>query len=164
MRDLEKKIAEWRRNMAKSAGQRVEPRDELETHLREEIERSARTGTSPEQAFELAVSKLGSADALRAEFHKLDQMRGAKWKPATFAQWACLAVGVLGAVVILPRIGQGRMTVLLTSHVLAVTIGYSTMFIVGGLAMCYVFAEWFQGTGPSQRYALRRTVFQLAAV
>lgn len=158
MRDLDKQIADWRRTL------RPEMQEELEAHLREEIERLMRSGISPEQAFELAVSKLGQPTALRAEFDKLEEMRRAKWKPATLAQWACIAISLLSAVLLIPRISHGRMTLLLASHVLPVTIGYVTMFLIGGLATCYVLADWFQQTRSNRHYALRRTTLQLATI
>ena len=164
MRDLEEQIAEWRRTLVKTSGRRAEAVNELEAHLREEIGQLMAGGAPGEKAFELAVSKLGAPSALSAEFVKLEQMRRTKWKPAILAQWACMAVAVLAAAFLIPRIGGGRMTALLASHVLSVTIGYVTMFILGGLAICYILAEWFQQTGPSQRYALGRVSFQLAIV
>jgi len=84
MRDMEKEIAEWRRGMRETSKHRPQALDELEAHLREEIERLVRSGTSSEEAFELAVAKLGPPGAVGAEFEKLEAMRGAKWKPATF--------------------------------------------------------------------------------
>jgi hypothetical protein len=164
MRDLEKQISDWRHSMAKASKERPDALDELETHLREEIDRLIRAGTSADQAFDLAMSRLGTPAALGAEFDKLAQMRRAKWKPATLAQWACLAISVLAFLWLVPRIGDGGMTLLLASHVLSVTIGYGTMFIIGGLAICYVLADWFQRTGPSQRHALHRAIIRLAAI
>lgn len=164
MPDLEKQIAEWRRSIATASKHRPDALDEFEIHLREEIDRLIRAGTSSEQAFDLAAAKLGSATALSAEFKKLEEMRRAKWKPTTLAQWACIAIAVLVFLFLVPRIGHGRMTLLLASHVLSITIGYVMMFIIGGLAICYVLAEWFNRTGPSQRYALRRTVLRLATI
>ena len=158
MRDLEKQIADWRRTL------RPEMQEELEAHLREEIQRLMRDGKSSEQAFELAVSKLGQPTALRAEFDKLEEMRRAQWKPATLARWACVGIAIVAAVFVVSRLGQGGMTLLLASHVLPITIGYLTMFIIGGLATCYALAEWFQLAGPTQRYALRRATLQLATI
>ena len=44
--------------------------DELESHLREDVERQTRAGTSEQQAFDAAVKKLGPASALKTEFRK----------------------------------------------------------------------------------------------
>jgi len=164
MRDIEKEIAEWRRGMRETSKHRPQALDELEAHLREEIARLEQAGTQAEKAFELAVAKLGPPAAVGAEFEKLEAMRGAKWKPATLAQWACIGMSVLVAASLLPRVGHGRMTLLLASHAVALTIGYLTMFILGGLAVSYVLVDLFQKTTSTQRYALRRASLQLATV
>lgn len=164
MRDFEKQNADWRRSITKALPHRSEAFDELEAHLRDEIDTLIRSGTSPEQAFDLAVCKLGQPSAIDAEFDKLEQLRRPRWKPATLARWACVAIALLTLLFLVPRIGQGRMTLLLASHVLSVTIGYSTMFVIGGLAIYYVLAEGFRRTGPSQRYALGRTILQLGTI
>lgn len=44
--------------------------DELESHLREEIERQTRAGANEERAFAAAAQKIGPANALKAEFRK----------------------------------------------------------------------------------------------
>jgi hypothetical protein len=164
MRDLEKQIADWRKSMAKATGHRPEALDELELHLRDEIDRLRRAGAADTDAFQTAVSSIGSPSALGAEFGKLALARRAKWKPVTIAQVLCLGLAVLAAVVLTARIGDGRMTVLLASHVLVVTVGYATMFIMGGVGISYVLASWFGQTGPTQRYALQRATFQFATL
>lgn len=44
--------------------------DELESHLREEIERQMRAGANEERAFAIAAQKIGPANALKTEFRK----------------------------------------------------------------------------------------------
>lgn len=44
--------------------------DELESHLREDVEQQMRAGASAERAFDTAVKKIGPASALRKEFKK----------------------------------------------------------------------------------------------
>lgn len=71
MFELEKAIAEWRKEMI-SAGIKVPVLlDELEAHLHAEIERQMAMGTSAESSFENAIRKVGSADLLRREFEKV---------------------------------------------------------------------------------------------
>src|SRR6188472_1834658 len=51
--------------------------DELESHLREQIDAMTAAGDSPEEAFASSISRLGQSDALREEFKKLaDSGRG----------------------------------------------------------------------------------------
>lgn len=162
MCDLKKQIAEWRKNMAKASGRRGEALDELEAHLREEIERLLQTGTPREQVLEAALSNLGPPAALAAEFDKVVAGGKPKWKPATIAQWLCIAIALLLALFLIPRISNGRMGLLLASHVLTLTIGYTLVFILGALGICYALTEWFGGTGPSQRTAFHSVSLRFA--
>ena len=69
MFDLEQSIAEWRQQML-AAGIKTPALEELEIHLREEIERQMQSGFGKEHAFQSAVWKIGQADALKTEFNK----------------------------------------------------------------------------------------------
>lgn len=44
--------------------------DELESHLRDDVEKQVQSGSDAQQAFEVAVQRIGQADALKAEFKK----------------------------------------------------------------------------------------------
>jgi len=44
--------------------------DELESHVREDVERQTRAGVEAQKAFEAAVKKIGPASALKREFKK----------------------------------------------------------------------------------------------
>ena len=61
MFDLEKSIADWRRQMLAAGIKTPVPLEELESHLREDIERQMKSGLSAQQAFEIAVKKIGQA-------------------------------------------------------------------------------------------------------
>ena len=81
MFNLEQAITEWRRQMLAAGVKTPVPLEELESHLREEIERQMNTGLSQQDAFISAVQKLGAAQAVRAEFEKADETHDAcKWK------------------------------------------------------------------------------------
>jgi hypothetical protein len=71
MCDIEQSIAKWRQQMIDTGIKTPVPLEELESHLREEVDRQMREGISAERAFEAAVSRIGHADALRFEFDKL---------------------------------------------------------------------------------------------
>jgi len=75
MFNLETSITEWRRQMLAAGIKTPVPLDELENHLREEIERQMRSGADDERAFEAAAQKIGSASALKSEFKKVDAAR-----------------------------------------------------------------------------------------
>ncbi|HEY2081485.1 MAG TPA: permease prefix domain 1-containing protein [Verrucomicrobiae bacterium] len=70
MPDLEEQIVAWRRQMATGGINSPSILDELESHLREDVERQMRDGISAERAFEVAVKKIGPARALKNEFKK----------------------------------------------------------------------------------------------
>jgi hypothetical protein len=70
MFDLDKAIAEWRQQMLAAGITTPVPLDELESHLRDDVEQQVRSGVSPQQAFNAAVQQLGYAKELEAEFGK----------------------------------------------------------------------------------------------
>jgi hypothetical protein len=63
MFNLEQAISEWRRQMLAAGIKTPVPLEELELHLREEIERQIQSGASKQQAFAMAqaVGSLFSA-------------------------------------------------------------------------------------------------------
>ncbi|HLX68434.1 MAG TPA: Clp protease N-terminal domain-containing protein [Verrucomicrobiae bacterium] len=75
MFDLEKSIAEWRRQMIAGGIKSRAVLDELESHLREDVEQRMRSGTPVEKAFEEAVQQVGQADQLKLEFGKVELPR-----------------------------------------------------------------------------------------
>ena len=89
MFDLEAQIEKWRAELFRTgiAGEVV---DELEGHLREDVEKRTRLGLDDPQAFEAAVNKIGQARALRAEFRKLGIR---SWnRRLTWAAWVMFVV------------------------------------------------------------------------
>ena len=71
MFNLEKSIAEWRRQMIAGGIKSPHVLDELESHLREDVEQRVRSGVPAHRAFEEAVHQIGNADALKLEFAKV---------------------------------------------------------------------------------------------
>jgi len=70
MFDLEKSIAEWRKQMLAAGIKTPVPLEELEIHLREEIERQMKLGLNEQKAFEISVSRVGRPEILVGEFKK----------------------------------------------------------------------------------------------
>jgi hypothetical protein len=68
MFDLDQAILQWRRQLSASGLASAEILDELESHLREEIERQLAAGLTAEEAFHLSVARLGEPSLLRREF------------------------------------------------------------------------------------------------
>src|ERR1035441_7631640 len=70
MFNLEKSVAEWRQQMLAAGIKTPVPLEELEIHLREEIEQQMKSGLSEQEIFNSAVQKIGQAGLLRTEFKK----------------------------------------------------------------------------------------------
>jgi hypothetical protein len=77
MFDLEQAVKKWRQRMRAAGVKAPVPLDELESHLREDIERQTRSGLSAEQAFAAAVERIGGAGALKREFAKIGGIKRA---------------------------------------------------------------------------------------
>jgi hypothetical protein len=90
MFNLESSIANWRKEMLAAGIPSPAPLEELESHLREEVERLKRTGLDPERAFALAVQKLGPAMALKMEYSKveLDHLN----RPLAWTAWTVFVI------------------------------------------------------------------------
>ena len=73
MFNLEQSITEWRRQMLAAGIKSPVPLEELEIHLREEIERHTEAGLNKSQAFQAAVEKIGQAHLLQREFKKVEK-------------------------------------------------------------------------------------------
>jgi hypothetical protein len=70
MFNLEHAIAEWRRQLAGGGVRSPEVLDELEGHLRDDVEDQRSRGVSVAQAFENAVQQVGQPCLLKTEFAK----------------------------------------------------------------------------------------------
>jgi hypothetical protein len=70
MFNLNQAVAAWRRQMAAAGITSAEALDELESHLRDDVEELVRAGADGEKAFDSAVRRIGPASALRKEFAK----------------------------------------------------------------------------------------------
>jgi len=71
MFDVERAIAEWRQRMSADGVKTEEILNELESHLRDDIEEQTRAGMTPQRAFETAVERMGRGQALKREFEKM---------------------------------------------------------------------------------------------
>jgi hypothetical protein len=70
MFNLEQAISEWRQKMSSAGVRSPVPLDELENHLRDEIDIREQTGANPQDAFESAVQQFGDAAFIKGEFAK----------------------------------------------------------------------------------------------
>lgn len=70
MFDLNQALTEWRQQMSASGLTDPVVLDELESHLRDDVEEQMRGGTPADQALIAAIERLGRPAALRREFHE----------------------------------------------------------------------------------------------
>jgi hypothetical protein len=101
MFDLEKSIANWRTQMLAAGIKTPVPMEELEIHLREEMERQMKSGLNEAKAFDVSVQKIGQAEPLKVEFKKIDVEN---WnRRLAWAAWILFAVSFF-----LPAYADGR--------------------------------------------------------
>lgn len=154
MASLEDRFAQWRRELAETLGGSAETLEELEGHLRDEVQRRIAAGESADTAFTDAATQLGSPAALAAEVAR--GQSAVPWLPVRLAVIVLIAgAGWLGGM-LLPRHDQ-----LLAAHVLSVTLGYSITLLIGAVAACYVLSRPFGAPGPRQMQGLLRAMSYL---
>jgi len=78
MENVESQIGEWRAYLASAAGVNGRDVDELEDHLRHQIAELGAVGLTPDEAFLVAVKRMGELDALSREFAR--EHSGRLWK------------------------------------------------------------------------------------
>jgi hypothetical protein len=78
MESVESQIAEWRAYVATAPGVNGHDVDELEDHLRHQIADLNAAGLAPDEAFLVAVKRMGELDALSREFAR--EHSGRLWK------------------------------------------------------------------------------------
>ena len=78
MDGVETQIAEWRTYVAKAPAVNGRDIDELEAHLRDQIAELAAAGLTADEAFLVAVKRMGDLDALSREFAR--EHSGRLWK------------------------------------------------------------------------------------
>ena len=84
MFDLNNAISNWRMNLSEKQTCAKSDIDEMESHLREEIESLAASKLSQQEAFLVAAHRLGDIDNLSAEFAKVN--KSILWRNRLF--WA----------------------------------------------------------------------------
>jgi hypothetical protein len=156
MFNLEESIAKWRRQMVAAGLKTPAPLDELESHLREDIRALVSAGKPVAEAFDLAVSRLGSGGPLRTEFNKLEQSAR---RPVTISLWLYAGAMILTAALLSKRVGEGGWDLLLYAHVLSVTAGYCAAFFAGCFGIVYICCRRFRASSLNRQSWLRRGVF-----
>src|SRR5258705_12020566 len=82
MFNLDEAIANWRRQLVAGGITSADVLNELEGHLREDVERQVQSGADPQRALDLAAQRIGRAEALKLEFERAGQKPGAQPRKA----------------------------------------------------------------------------------
>ena len=103
------------------------PLDELEIHLREEIERLLKLGLNEQKAFEISVQRVGQPKMLKREFNKIER---------TFMKKIMMILlGIFGVLVgvgfILPALAKYRNLGIWTGEQMAYCLLGVAIFIAG---------------------------------
>jgi uncharacterized membrane protein len=123
---LEKSIADWRRQMLAAGIETPVPLEELETHLREEIERQAKSGLDEQKAFEISVQRVGQPKVLNSEFKKSER---------TFMKrTAKIGTGVIGVLIGMALLVPGSVQL---RDELVMANGKFGLWLLGGFLICW---------------------------
>jgi hypothetical protein len=160
MHNLEKQIAEWRKTVMTARSVGDETIDELESHLRENVEQLVRSGMAEPEAFQKAVAQLGGASTIASEFRKLEPT----WLPVKLVIGFGIVLTLAMLVFVIIRFGAGRMNLLLAFHVFLVSLGFSTTFLIGTLGVCFVGQRCFSNHSRLRSHSLSRVTFTLACI
>jgi hypothetical protein len=114
MFNLEQSIAEWRKQMLTAGIKTPVLLEELESHLREEVERQMRAGVNAQFAFDIAVRQIGRGKELKTEFSKGSRLRNilgmelVKEKPySTHVIAFCLLISsLIFSIMVIGRLGE----------------------------------------------------------
>lgn len=156
---LEKSITQWREQMLTAGIQSPGPLDELENHLREEIERQMQSGLAATPAFEQAIARMGQARRLKSEFVKID--RGDWSRPLAWTAWSMFTVsfflpsyadgwgwqcaGLAATAVNWPDFWHNWTTVHFASLTLANLFMLLSPFLLFSFSHFFHFMKWWRG-------------------
>lgn len=152
MHNLDKLILEWRKKAA-TLSVSAETLDELETHLRETTEQFVRSGMPVSNAFQRAVTELGTMPRISSEFRKLDQPI---WLPVKLAIGVTALTAIVSAIVAISRLDSSAAGLLLATHVFVVMLGYTMTLLMGGLGICFVSQRCFEDFSTSRLQLISR--------
>jgi len=132
MFDLEQAISDWRRRMLAAGITSPIPLEELEIHLRDDVERQMQSGSDVSQAFEAAVAQIGQAKVLHNEFKRA--------KGISMKRIAIISLGIFcvlfGPAVFLPALAKYQKEEVWNGAVI-VPMVLGALITLAGLATTY---------------------------
>ena len=127
MFNLDTAISKWRQQMLDAGIKTPVPLEELENHLRDDVEQQVRSGMDPRRAFESAVQRTGQPTALKSEFRKNER---AIMKRNVIILLGILAI-VTGPAIFLPALALHRDQGTWTGQMIAPTVAGMIIVLVG---------------------------------
>jgi hypothetical protein len=137
MFNLEQSIADWRKQMLAAGIETPVPMEELEIHLREEIERQMKSGLGEQKAFEISVQRIGQPKILKREFKKSERTFMKKIMVSLIG-WLGLAVGLA---IILPALAKHRQIEVWNSEVVVPMVVGIIITLIGVSMAIYAFKK-----------------------
>ncbi len=129
------------------------PLDELEVHLRDEIEQQMKLGRNEAEAFNLAAQKIGAAPLLQDEFNKIEEAnKGRIWKR--------FEIFILGSV----SLGAFVMAGVLLKQEAYLTIRASGLSAVVSLLLLVWCGRWIQPKFLARARQIRNAIYVLSAL
>jgi len=113
------------------------PMEELEIHLREEIERRMQSGVNAARGFEIAVQEIGRPNLLKSEFRKNERIN---MKRTMFLLTGIFGV-LLGASLIMPAMAWYREHGTMPATNLEFLLLGIVIYVVGSSAAIYGFKK-----------------------
>ncbi len=152
MFELEQQIQTWRANIAVDLGNQPGLIDELESHLRDDVERRVKAGQFESDAWAEALRQLGDPKVLAGEFEKLA-------KPRWIAVWV-VGIGLVLCVaavawIAISGVAAGKFGLVLACHIVFLCTGYVALFAAGCLAVWAVAIHAVVGWNDRQTTAFR---------
>ena len=160
MADFEDRIASWRRELSSAMEDRPDVVDELEDHLRQEVDSLTRAGNTPGEAWDAAVARLGDPHRLAREFSKSARTG---WLPTRVAMAVLAGCALAVGVFLVVAVSGGRFGALLAAHVFAICTGYGATLALGFSAAAAIVAHATGTFGPRQADAFRHAGTRILA-
>ena len=136
MFDLNRQIDLWKQTLRANAACSTDELEELESHLREELEAMIAAGLSQEEAFAKSISRLGDPHAVCREFAK-NQFLG-DWLAIRAGNVMVGLVG-LAAVVVGIAVAIQKQDELLAAHTGSILFAYLVPFLLAAVGSYAIF-------------------------
>jgi hypothetical protein len=107
MRNLDNDIATWRQQLFAAGIKSAEVLDELENHLRDDLERRIRAGADAAQVFGMAVAQFGPPQSLKTEFEKVQNKERKFMKKGLIISAGIIGI-MVGMALVMPAVAQYR--------------------------------------------------------